>query len=52
MSATRARQGCHVQQEQFDMRLAFNMARMANGGFLHAALEETQYLIKKPCAEV
>jgi hypothetical protein len=28
------------------------MARMANGGFLHAALEETQYLIKKPCAEV
>jgi hypothetical protein len=52
MSATMARQGGHVQLEQSDMRLALNMANMAKDGFLRAAVEETQYLINKPRAEV
>jgi len=52
MSATMARQGGHVQLEQSDMRLALNMAKMAKGGFSLAAVEETQYLIKKSRAEV
>jgi len=47
-----ARQGGQVQLEQSDMRLAFNMAKMAKGGFLHAALEEMQFVIKKPRADV
>jgi hypothetical protein len=34
------------------MRLALNMAKMRKGGFSHTAVEETQYLIKKPRAEV
>jgi len=52
MSAMMARQGDHVQLEQSDMRLALNMAKMAKGWFLRAIVEETQYLFKKPCAEV
>jgi len=52
MSATMARQGGRVQLEQSDMCLALNMAKMATGGFSHATIEETQYLIKKPSAEV
>jgi len=52
MSATMARQGGRVQLEQSDMRLALNMAKMAKGGCSRAAVEETQYLIKKPHAEV
>jgi len=52
MSATMARQGGRIQLEQSDMRLALNMAKMAQGGFSRAAVEETQYLIKKPHAEV
>jgi len=52
MSATMARQEGRVQLEQSDMHLALNMAKMARGGFLHAAIEEMQYLIKKPRAEV
>ena len=52
MSATVARQGGRVQIEQSDMRLALNMAKMAKGGISHAAIEETQQLIKKPHAEV
>jgi hypothetical protein len=47
-----ARQGGRLQLEQSDMRLALNMAKMAKEGFSHAAIEETKYLIKKPCAEV
>jgi len=34
------------------MCLALNMAKMAKEGFSRAAIEETQYLIKKPQAEV
>jgi len=34
------------------MRLALNMAKMAKGEFSHAAIEETQFPIKKPQAEV
>jgi len=52
MSDTMARQGGRVQLEQSDMRLALNMAKMAKGGFSCAAVEETQYRIKKPRAEV
>jgi hypothetical protein len=52
MSATMARQGGRVQLEQSNMRLALNMAKMAKGVFLQAAIEETQNLIKKPQAEV
>jgi len=52
MSATMARQGGRVQLEQSDMRLALNMAKMAKGGFSRATIEETQFLIKKPQAEV
>jgi len=52
MSTTMPRQGGRVQLEQSNMHLAWNMAKMANGGFSRAAVEETQYLIKKPHAEV
>jgi hypothetical protein len=52
MSATMAMQGGRVQLEQSDMRLPLKMAKMAKGGFLRAAVEETQYLLKKPRAEV
>jgi len=52
MSATMARQRGRVQLEQYDMRLALNMAKMAKEGFSCAAIEETKYLIKKPRAEV
>jgi len=47
MSATMARQGGRVQLEQSDMRVALNMAKMANEGYSRAAIEETKYLIKK-----
>jgi len=46
-----ARQGDWVQLEQSDMRLCLNMAKMAKGGFSHAAIEETQLLIKNPQAD-
>jgi len=52
MSANMVRRGGRVQLEQSDMRLALNMATMAKGGFSRAAIEETQQLIEKPCAEV
>jgi len=52
MSATMARQGGRVQLEQSDMRLLFNMGKMAKQGFWRASIEETKYLIKKPRAEV
>jgi len=52
MSATMARQGGQVQLEQSNMHLALNMAKMAKGVFLRATIEETQFLIKKPRAEV
>jgi hypothetical protein len=47
-----ARQGGPVQLKQFDMHLALNMAKMAKGGFSRTAMEQTQQLFKKPCAEV
>jgi len=52
MSATVAGQGGRVQLEHSDMRLALNMAKMANEGFSYAAIEEPKYLINKPHAEV
>jgi len=52
MSATMARWGGQVQLEQSNMHLALHMAKMAKGGFSHAAIEKTQLLIMKPHAEV
>jgi len=52
MSATMARRGGRVQLEQSDMHLALNMAKMDKGGFSHAAIEEMQYLIRKPPTKV
>ena len=37
--------------EQSDMHLALNVAKMAKEGFLLAAIEETQFLMKKPRAK-
>ena len=47
-----ARQEGHVQPEQSNMRLGLIMAKMAKGVFSRAAIEATQYFIKKPHAEV
>jgi len=52
MSATMARQAGRAQLEQSKIRLALNMAKIANGGFSLAAIEEIQYLIKRPCTAV
>jgi len=52
MSATMAKQGGRVQLEQSNMRLVLNMVKMGKEGFSRAAIEEAQYLIKKPCTEV
>jgi len=52
MVATMARQGGRVQLEQSDMRLALNRAKMAKRGFLCIAIEVTEYVLKKGCAEV
>jgi len=52
MSATMGRQGGRVQLEQSNMRLVLSMAKMAKGGFSRAAIEETQYLMKKPRPKV
>jgi hypothetical protein len=46
MSATVARQGGRVQLEQSNMRLAFNMAKMAKEGFTRALMEGMKYLIQ------
>jgi hypothetical protein len=40
-------QGGEVLIEQSDMRLVFNMAKIAKGGVSCAAIEEMQYLINK-----
>jgi len=47
-----AREGGRVQLEQSDMRLALNMAKMAQERFSRAAIDETEQLISKPHAEV
>jgi len=52
MSATMARQGGQVQLEQSDMHLALDVTKMAKRVYLHAAIEETQYLTKKPLVKV
>jgi len=52
MSATMAIQGGWVQLELSKMHMALNMAIMAKGEFLRAAIEEMQYLIKKPWVKV
>jgi len=51
MSPTMAREGGRVQLEQSDMGLALNMAKMAEGQFSCATIEETECLIKKPWGE-
>jgi len=52
LSATMARQRGWVQQEQSDMCLALNMSKMAEGRLLRTAIEEMEYVIKQPWAEV
>jgi len=52
MSMTMATQGGRVQLEQSNMHLAWNTAKMAKEGFLCAAMEETQNLIRIVRAEV
>jgi len=52
MSATMARQGGRVQLEQCKVRLAMNIAKMAKGGIHGAAIEDMQYLFKKPRAKL
>jgi len=52
MSAAMARQGGEVRQEQSDMRLVLNKAKMAKAGFSHTTIRETLQLIKKPRAQV
>jgi len=52
MSATTARQGGRVQPEQFDMRLALIMGKMAKEGSSCAVIEEMQQLIRKQRTEV
>jgi len=52
MSTTMATQEGRVQLEQSDIGLALNIANMAKGGFSSAPIEETQYQIKTPCAQV
>jgi hypothetical protein len=47
-----ARQGDQAQLEQSDMWLALNMAKMAQGGILRAAIEEMQQPITIPYAKV
>jgi len=51
-SATMASQGCGVQMEQSDMRLALNMAKMHKRGSLRTTMGEMQYLMKTPYARV
>jgi len=41
-----------VQLEQSDMCLALNIAKMAKGGLSRATVQEMQFPIKKPRAEV
>jgi hypothetical protein len=52
MFATMARQGGWVLLEQSNMHLAFNVAKMAKADFLGVTVEETKYLITKPCTVV
>jgi len=52
MSAAMARRGGRVQQELSDMRLASNMAKMANGTCSPTIMEELYSLMKKPHAKV
>jgi hypothetical protein len=47
-----ARQAGRVQLEQSNMRLALHMAEMAKGRCSQAAVEEPEYLINNPRAEV
>jgi len=52
MSATVVRQGGRIHLEQSDMHLAFDMAKMPRGGYLHTTTEGTEYLIKTARADV
>jgi len=49
--AIMARQGGRVPLKQSDILLALTIAKIDTGGFLHPAIEDKQYLIKKPYAE-
>jgi len=52
MSASMAGQGGRVQLKPSEMRLALNIAKMAEKAFSCTAIEQTQQLIKKRRAKV
>jgi len=52
MSAAMARQGGPIQLKQCYMRLVLIVAKMVKEGFSPATIDETQFLINKPPAEV
>jgi len=52
MSPTMARQGGRVQLEQSAMCLALNMAKMAEEGISSPAIDERNYLMWNPPAEI
>jgi hypothetical protein len=52
MTAGMARQGGLVQLERSDMRLAFNMAKLAKCGIYRTAIEKTQYIFNIHRAKV
>ena len=52
MSATIGAQGSRVQLKSSKMHLALNMAKMATRGYSHTPIQQMQYLMKKPHAEV
>jgi hypothetical protein len=47
-----ARQGRQVQLDESDIRLALNMAKMAQGEFSCTTIQQTHNQIKKPRAEI
>jgi len=52
MSAIMVRQGGSVQLEQSNMCLVLNMAKIAKGEILCAAIEDMKHLFMMPRAEV
>jgi len=50
--ATMAKHEGRVQLKQSDIRLALNIGKMPQGGFLCSTIEEMQHVIKNPCSNV
>lgn len=52
MSGINVRRGGREHLEQSDIRLTINVVQTANGGLLHARLQECQFVIREPPAKV